>query len=398
MSEIAVARFADRIRALPRDMTLFLWASILSGFAGNLFDSVFNNYLSDSYKLSNFSRTFLELPRELPGLLIVFVSALLFFMCSRRLGAVAMLLMTAGLACITLFSINYHWMLAWLFLYSIGQHLFLPINSTIGMELAREGSEGRRLGQLSSARTAAAICGSFCVFLGFKFLHFTYATAFAIGTICFAAAAIMLLRMTAGKPPSPGLHLKLHREYSLYYALVVLFGMRKQIFLTFAPWVLVTVYKQPASVIATLLTIGGVLGIVTQPLIGRGVDRLGERFVLAAEAAILVVICLGYGFSHAIFPEHIALYVTAGCYVVDQLLMGVGMARATYLKKISLRPDHVAPTLTMGTSIDHIFSISTALLCGMIWSKWGFGWVFLCAAGIAGVNFFTALRIRIGGR
>jgi len=38
----------------------------------------------------------------------------------------------------------------------------------------------------------------------------------------------------------------------LYYWLAILYGTRKQIFITFAPWVLITIYKQPTQTIATL--------------------------------------------------------------------------------------------------------------------------------------------------
>ena len=44
-------------------------------------------------------------------------------------------------------------------------------------------------------------------------------------------------------------------------SVAVLSGSRKQLFITFAPWVLVTIFKQPTQFIATLMTatIAGVL-------------------------------------------------------------------------------------------------------------------------------------------
>ena len=101
-----------------------------------------------------------------------------------------------------------------------------------------------------------------------------------------------------------------------------------------------------------------------------------------------------------LFPPGAALTVVAACFVGDQLLMSVGMARATYLKKIALDPAHVAPTLTMGVSLDHIFSIAGAVVCGIIWYRIGYQYVFMVAAAIAVVNFFTVMRIRLpdGGK
>jgi predicted MFS family arabinose efflux permease len=71
------------------------------------------------------------------------------------------------------------------------------------------------------------------------------------------------------------------------------------------------------------------------------------------------------------------------------------MARATYMKKIAREPDHVQSTLTAGVTIDHIFSISAAILGGMIWNIYGFQYVFLFGAILATVNFFVAGRVRI---
>jgi len=79
------------------------------------------------------------------------------------------------------------------------------------------------------------------------------------------------------------------------------------------------------------------------------------------------------------------------------MLMSVNMARSTYMKKISLDPSHVQPALTASVSIDHIFSITVALLGGLIWTSVGFQYVFLLGAVIAVGNFLAAMQIRTPG-
>jgi len=118
-------------------------------------------------------------------------------------------------------------------------------------------------------------------------------------------------------------------------------------------------------------------------VIGKAIDKLGERFIIASEAVILIFVCIGYGFSRNIFSETTAMYVVFTCYIIDQILVAVSMARATYMRKIAVRPEDVSQTLTMGVSIDHIFSISIALLGGLVWSKWGYQYIFLAGAVIA---------------
>ena len=46
-------------------------------------------------------------------------------------------------------------------------------------------------------------------------------------------------------------------------------------------------------------------------------------------------------------------------------------------------------------TIDHIFSISAALVGGIIWDTMGFQYVFLFGALLAAINFFVASRVRV---
>jgi predicted MFS family arabinose efflux permease len=383
-----------RLKSIPADILLFLGACCFWGFSTSVGDAIFNNFLNESFQMSNFKRSFLEVPRELPGLSVAFISALFFFLCSRRLAALAMFFCAIGTVLLALTPPVYLTMVIWLFLLSMGQHIMLPLSSSIGMELARSGHTGKRLGQFNSARNFAAISGSALVFLGFRYFHFTFSSSFIIASMGFLIASVLLLKMEKQPSQSTFPKLKIYKEYNLYYLLSILYGARKQIFLTFAPWVLVTIFKKPTTTVATLMTIGGAIGIFFQPFIGWCIDKFGEKLVLASEAVILIIICIGYGTAKNLFSYEVAFFITAVCFIIDGLLMSVGMARATWLKKIALHPSHVTPTLQMAVSLDHIFSISGAVFSGMIWKIWGYQYVFLFAALIAVINFFSALRIR----
>lgn len=345
--------------------------------------------------MSDFKRSFLEIPREFPGLSVAFVSAFFFFLCSRRLAALAMFFCAIGTILLASTTPSYASMIVWLFILSMGQHIILPLSSSIGMELAKSGHTGKRLGQFSSAKNFAAIIGSALIFLGFRFFDFTFPISFTIASIGYLGASLLFLGMRPQPSQNKFPKLKLHKEYNLYYLLSILYGARKQIFLTFAPWVLVTVFKRPTTTVATLLTIGGAIGIFFQPFLGWCIDKLGERFILAGEALVLILICTGYALSQELFNNDIAFIIAAACFIIDGLLMSVGMARATYLKKIAIHESHITPTLQMAVSIDHVFSISAALVCGLIWKFLGYQYVFLFAALIAVVNFFSALRIKL---
>ena len=395
MAAIAKPNLSQRITNASRELKLFAIASLTMGMAYSVVDATFNNFLNDRYAVTAFQRSFLEFPRELPGFLVVFVSAALWFLCSRRLGGISLLLGVAGAVLMGFAAPSYAVMVVWLFVYSMGQHLMMPVAATVGMDLANEGQIGRRLGQFNAIRNLAAIFGSFMVFVGFRFLGFSYEHTFTIAAIGLGLGAVMMFSMQTQKLQPAGLFLKLHKEYNLYYIMAVLSGSRKQLFITFAPWVLVTIFKQPTAFLATLITAGGIIGILFQPLLGWMIDRFGEKAVLSAEAVLLVFVCLGYGFARFIFPEGVAFGVVVACYLLDQMLMSVGMARSTYIKKIAMEPTDVQPALTVSVTIDHIFSISAALLGGLIWNAFGYQYVFLLGIVIAGFNFLAASRIKL---
>jgi predicted MFS family arabinose efflux permease len=386
---------AGRVRRLPPDFLLFAGAATLCAFAQSAVNAVFNNFVHDTYGIGDLQRGVLEVPRELPGFLVVFVSALLYLMSPRRLAALANLFTAVGIAGIALFSARYGVMLAWLFLFSIGQHLFIPLTSGITLELAPEGKAGRRLGQLTGAMNLAGIAGSLLVLVGFRALGFGFSTAFLVAAATFLVAAVLLRKMRVQPVPAEKTRFVLRREYRLFYWLNVLYGTRKQIFLTFSPWVLVTIFKQPTEMVAGLFFVNGVIGIFFNPLLGRAIDRWGERFVLMAEAAVLVFVCFGYGFSRRLFSAEVAVFVACACFVLDQMLMSVGIARATYLKKIAVQPGDVSQTLMMGVTIDHGFSILIALLGGILWTRFGYEYVFLLGSLIACVNFYSASRVTV---
>jgi len=384
-----------REKLSSRDFYYFFAAVFIYGFAFAIVNAILNNFLNETFALSGFKRGMLELPRELPGFLVIFVSALFFFLCTRRLAALSHILAAAGIFLIGHFSTGYGVMLVWLFIMSLGQHIFLPLTSGIGMEFAREGNTGRILGQLNSAGNVATIIGSFVVFIGFRFLNFDFSLSFTVAAAGVLISAFLLYAMKPDELHPEHSKFTLRREYGLYYWLCILFGTRKQIFLTFAPWVLVTVFNKSTAMVATLMTVGGVIGIFFNPVLGRAIDRLGERCVLMSEAFLLIFVCIGYGFSRLFLPEKIAFLVAAACFITDYLLMSAGIARATYLKKIAVKPQDVSQTLSMGISIDHIFSITIALLSGYIWKAFGYQYVFLLGAIIAVVNLFSASRIKI---
>lgn len=380
-----------------RDFSLFLLVGFLAGIAGGINATIFNNYLNDVYHLTADVRGLVELPRELPGLLIVFVLALLSVLGDIRMAAIGMLAASLGMLGLGLFSPNFTVMLAWMMVFSLGTHIVMPLSASIGMSLSKPEAYGSRLGRFSAYSLTATIVGYGVVWTGFTFFHMSYAIAFVIAAVFYVMASFVLQSMHRKQTQIRRVRFAFRKRYTLYYCMSVVNGARKQIFLTFAPWVLIQVFHLDAPTFAILGVIIATVSIMTRKMVGKAIDRLGERFVLSVEAVLLVVVCMGYAFAAELVPLSIAVVIIATCYIIDNSMSAVEMARSTYVKKIALEPGDVMPTLSAGVSFDHVVAMSIPFLGGILWKTMGYQYVFLAAAFIGVLNLILSLQIRIPG-
>ena len=392
-----VARVIASLRSINPQLRLFLAAVMLMGVAGGIFETTFNNFLSDSFDISADARGFLEFPRELPGFLTALFAGLLFFLPETLVGAAAAMLVGVGMLGIAVWGASWPVMLGFMIVWSMGAHLLMPVRSSVSIHLAHDERRGRRLGQVAGAGIAATLVGCGVVWVGTKYVAADYSVIFAIGGVSALAGGILFACMRL-----PEAHLRRprfvwNRRYWLFYVLALLFGARKQIFITFGPWVLVRVFHQPVYVIAQLWMAAAVLGVVVQPVLGRVIDRFGERKVLIVDSLLVFAVCAGYGLSGRVPNGHLALWLLYVCYVGDHLLFGVNMARTTYLSKIAVTPAHVAPTLSLGITINHAVSMTVPILGGLIWVRHGYTAVFGAAAVVALLMLLFSSLLRLPG-
>ena len=376
---------------------IFFFASVAClGVAGAVFETTLNNYLSDQFGLTAEERGKLEFPRELPGFLTALFAGALLFLPEARMGAIAAMSVALGLFGLSQVDIAYSHMLVWLVLWSCGAHLMMPIETSLAIELSKEGRAGTRLGQVGSVRTFGMLVGSGLVWLVFGEFESQYRIAFiAAGSIALVASLVLLRMPTNRHHSHEPTRFLFRKRYSLFYLLCALFGARKQVFITFGPWVLIKVFEQPAQVIGKLWFVAGVLGLVFKPLLGRMIDWLGERTILFVDGLVLMAICLGYGFAESLLPRETAIYLLYGCFIFDNLMFAVGMARHTYVSKIADDPRDITPTFSLGITINHVVSMSVPWLGGLLWMSFGYSKVFIAAAGVALVTAVAALFIKV---
>jgi predicted MFS family arabinose efflux permease len=379
-----------------RDFLLFLFSGAFLGIAQSVDGSTLSNYLKEHFGMLIIQRSALEFPRELPGLLVFLViGALAFLGGDVRISVFANLLSAAGMFALGIIPSRYAYVVLIIFFYSMGMHIFMPLSGSIGMSFADRDQIGKILGRLSAVSNIAIVLSSAGLWALFRFAHIRFFTSFSIGAAAYVMSAILLCFMKPARTRTlrTGKRYIFRKEYGLYYCLCMLYGARKQIFLTFGPWVLVEVFKQSVTRMTMLFFIVSVIGIFVKPWIGHLIDKVGERFVLSSEALLFFLACLGYAFAETLFSYRSAILFICVCYVVDYTLDSVGMARTTYMRKIALRPEDVSPSLSLGTSVDHLITVFLPILGGLAWYNGGpagYRYVFFGGAAIALMNFVSS--------
>jgi len=378
-----------------KDLKRALLATLFFGAASGIFTATLNNYLAEVHHLGAEARGWLELPRELPGFLIMLVAGMMLTVFREtQMAAVAMLLTAIGAVGLGYLAPTHATLVIFIIIWSLGDHIIFAVEGPIGLKLAKGGKEGRRLGQFGGARNLGTILGVGVIFALARTLGDRFSLFYAIAAGCALIAGVLYAGLNVGRGDTPSRRLVFKKKYRLFYVISALFGIRKQIFLAFGAWVLIEIHGVSVSTIALLYFIAATLGVVLRPLLGEVIDWLGERTVLAADELLLLCICLTYAFAGEVFSGNGVLLALYGAYILDIILFALRVARTTYLKKIADDPADITPTISMGITIDHAVAMTLPILSGYIWEAYGFQWVFILAGSIAFGGFFVCLRIR----
>ena len=185
---------------------LFLIALFLFTIAGSLSASIISNYFKGVFAVDAVQRGLLEIPRELPGVVCVLVIAALPTLGSLSLSLLGFGLYFVGLFVLGLLSPSYAVMQLFVFTYSMGDHMFMPLRDVIAMDLSEEGKTGTFLGTYRSVMTVASMAASALVFVGFRagFFYFrpdSIVPTFCLAMVILAAAIVCLCRLRAAPCP-----------------------------------------------------------------------------------------------------------------------------------------------------------------------------------------------------
>jgi predicted MFS family arabinose efflux permease len=362
------------------------------GMAMSAQESVVTNYFEDVLGLEGPQFGYITAIREVPGFLLIFLTALFYRMTIPKLTAMALLLLAAGYV---LFGLsNSFWTVApWVVISSMGYHTVLQTQYALGMSLTTESKSGSILGKMSAIHNGGALAAMVFVLLAFQYDWLSFRPLFVITGGLALVAAVAVFRF-------PNLHdgqehaaeipqrdrFVLRRSYRYYYYLNLLDGGRQQIFFSFGLWVLVNNYGMSVPEISAILIVVRLAAMVSGPWIGRMIDLHGERQMLG-------IINFAYIFALGGYALVDNVYFAAGCYVVYSFVFPLSsIGAATYLRKVAVGRE-IAPSLAMGVTLNHAAAIVVPITTGFILNFVGFQVPFLIACVFAIFTIFVTRRL-----
>jgi len=372
------------MKTWSKNFTLLASAVFGTGVFFGIQFALFYNFINDVVEINPDELGYMEGLRETPGFLNALFIAATMYLAPPIIGGISLIVMGLGMMAysqvntvlgVVIFSL----------IWSIGFHCWTPLQSAMALAYSSGDEKGKPLGQLRSVGSFANLGAIFlCLFfinkLEFGGMFIIAGSTCAIGGILIMFASRRLIGALRES------RFVFKKRYNLYYLLSFLQGCRKQIFLTFAIFLLVNEFGTNRDIIIRLVLINQFMIFVTSPLMGKLVDRLGERIMLSASYIGLFFIFIGY----ALIREINVLYVL---YCIDNLIFVGGIALTTYLNKIA-PPEDIKPTLAMGVSMNHIASVVAPLIGGVAWKALNYNVVFLGGASVAAFSLIAAQWVK----
>ena len=361
------------------------------GFAMNAQQNIVTNYFQAVLGLKGPQFGYITAIREVPGFLLIFLTAIFYRVSLQRVTAGALVLLAIGYACFGLS--NSFWTVApWVVISSMGYHTVLQTQYSLSMNLTTEAQSGSILGKMAAISQGGSFAALILILIVFHFHIISFRPTFVIlGVIAFVAACAIFgfphlhegqVRAAAQKRD----RVVLRREYRYYYYLSLLDGGRQQVFFSFGLWVLVNRYHLSVAQISAVLIAVTFASMASGTWVGRMIDTHGERQMLSIINVAYVVALGGYALAHSVV-------IACGCYVIYSFIMPLSpIGAATYLRKVAVQ-EEIAPSLAMGVTMQHAAAIVVPVTTGIILNYVGYQIPFLIACAFACLTFIVTQRL-----
>ena len=391
----------NRLSGIYRDDVPFkpyLTALLTFGMAYGLYKGILDNYLAEVVAMGDFDRGIAEFFREIPGLLLVGVLAIMYRFSAEKIFRIGAVVMLAGMVMLSAVPASRVIVTIAICIYSLGEHIQLGMRNTLGVQYAKPGKSGLSMGKQTSLYDLGNLLGFAVITVAFLILPSggtMFRLFFAVSSAIIVVGVTASTRMGSGsRNDADKRRFYFRKKFTKYYLLEVTYGARKQVFFTFGPYLLVLHYGAGASVMSLLFAVSAICCSLLSPLVGKLIDRVGYKAVMVSDTLILVVVCFFYGFAEHFFPTNVSFVICCCMYVLDSVISLASMASNVYIQDLSDSPEETRATIATGVSVNHFVTIFVALLGGWVWKITGIETLFTISAVIGLLNSAYAATIK----
>ena len=380
---------AQKLPRWRRPIVLLFLMAFAMPIAFNTWSALLNNFVIEVANFDGSDIGLLHTVREVPGFLAVGVIAIIIFVREQVLGLVSLVLLGVATAIMAYYP-SLTGILTLTMLSSIGFHYYETVNQSLQLQWLSIADAPRIMGWMMALGSAATFIVYLIILLLWEPLGLGYNIVYICGgatTTIIAVFAMVAYPQFEG-PTVQNKSMVLRKRYWLYYALQFMSGARRQIFVVFAGFMMVEKFGFEVHELTSLFLINLMINMLVAPLLGRIVQRFGERRTLVFEYVGLALVFLSYG---GVYYLGWGVLVAAFLYVVDHIFFGLALALKTYFQKIA-DPADIAPTAAVAFTINHIAAVVLPVTLGLLWLVSPL-LVFLIAAGMACVSLSLALLI-----
>ena len=344
----------------PKYLFYIMPIAIASGFT--IWRAILNNFVVEKANFTGMDIGILQGVREIPGLLSVTVLLFLLLFSEQTFIVISLLVMGFFISIFGMFDGVYSLSFICL-LMSFGFHYNEALRQSLSSQLLTKEKMAPVLGRASSIGAIVSICSFLFVIASWKYFNLSYKFLFAIGGSITIIVAIYIYFMfpkynivhEQQKKP------RLYKKYTLYYLLNMLSGGRRQLFVVFAPFLMIEKFNLEVDKMVWIFVLSQLFVMYIAPKIGRIIPKIGEKKALIIEYLGLIVVFLGYTFIKYKWQG-------VGLYVIDNVLFSISFALSSYFKKIG-EPKDFASTSALTFTLNHVIAVFLPFILGALWNQ-----------------------------
>jgi len=380
---------------------VFLMSVLITGVSYGLYKGMLDNFMAEVVLMSEADRGVTEFFRELPGVTLVFILAAFYMFSVETMYKAGAVIMLVGMAMHAALPATKVLTTLAICMYALGEHIQIGMKNTLTLKYTKGDNGGAALGVQNAVSQIGTLFGYIVIIIAFSLVtgNQPYTLFFICAAVLAGLSALCSFKITGrSETDADKRRFYFSKKYTKYYMLEMFYGARKQVFITFGPYVLIMMYNASTATISLLFAISAIACFFASPVVGRIIDRLGYKTVMVADTLILVIVCFFYGFAHHIFPRDVAFVVCCINYLLDAVISLSSMASNVYVKDLADNADEVKATISTGVSINHIITIFIALFGGWVWQTLGIELLFIVSAVLGLLNSAYAATIKVPKR